>query len=151
MNYTKRPVTIQAWQLNLKDSKNIVQMYELVNNVDVSTMQMIAESYIHDEISRHGGLPIVTLEGKMIASDGDYIIRGIKGEFYPCKPDVFEKTYMPEIDAKEYIARLRKLANSGCDKEVVYKVAGEILCDALNLFGQEKLTKEFKDIVNLYE
>lgn len=151
MNYTKRPVTIQAWQLNLKDSKNIVQMYELVNNVDVSTMQMIAESHIHGEISRHGGLPIRTLEGKMIASDGDYIIRGIKGEFYPCKPDIFEKTYMPEIDAKEYISRLRKLANSGCDKEVVYKVAGEILCDALNLFGQEKLTKEFKDIVNLYE
>ena len=41
MNYTKKPVTIQAWQLNLKDPKNIIQMYELVNNVDVSTLQRL--------------------------------------------------------------------------------------------------------------
>lgn len=36
---------------------------------------------------------IDTLEGKMIANIGDWIIKGIKGEFYPCKPDIFEKTY----------------------------------------------------------
>lgn len=36
---------------------------------------------------------IWTLEGKMRASMGDYIIKGIKGEFYPCKPDIFEQTY----------------------------------------------------------
>ena len=151
MNYTKKPVTIQAWQLNLKDPKNIIQMYELVNNVDVSTLQMVAESHIQGEIRRHGGLPIKTLEGKMIASDGDYIIRGVNGEFYPCKPDIFEKTYMPEIDVKEYIMRLRKLATSGHDKEEVYKIAGEILCDALKLFGQEKLIKEFKSIEDWYK
>lgn len=40
-------------------------------------------------------LPIETLEGTMWASVGDYIIRGIKGEFYPCKPDIFEATYEP--------------------------------------------------------
>jgi hypothetical protein len=33
------------------------------------------------------------LEGEMIASIGDYIIRGVKGEYYPCKPDIFEATY----------------------------------------------------------
>ncbi|KKZ55878.1 hypothetical protein [Haemophilus haemolyticus] len=87
----------------------------------------------------------------MIASDGDYIIRGVNGEFYPCKPDIFEKTYMPEIDVKEYIMRLRKLATSGHDKEEVYKIASEILCDALKLFGQEKLIKEFKSIEDWYE
>ena len=38
-------------------------------------------------------LSIETLEGKMTASLGDWIIRGIKGEFYPCKPDIFEETY----------------------------------------------------------
>ena len=38
---------------------------------------------------------IRTLEGEHIASVGDYIIRGVKGEFYPCKPDIFEMTYEP--------------------------------------------------------
>lgn len=38
---------------------------------------------------------IETLEGKMEVSEGDYIIKGIKGEFYPCKPDIFEATYQP--------------------------------------------------------
>lgn len=36
---------------------------------------------------------IVTLEGKMEVSLGDYIIKGVQGEFYPCKPDIFEQTY----------------------------------------------------------
>lgn len=38
-------------------------------------------------------LQIKTLEGVMIANPGDYIIKGIKGEYYPCKPDIFEATY----------------------------------------------------------
>ena len=38
-------------------------------------------------------VPIETLEGTMRASVGDYIIKGVNGEFYPCKPDIFEKTY----------------------------------------------------------
>jgi hypothetical protein len=36
---------------------------------------------------------IDTLEGKMFVNDGDWVIRGVKGEFYPCKPDIFEATY----------------------------------------------------------
>ena len=36
---------------------------------------------------------IPTLEGDMKVTDGDWVIRGVKGEFYPCKPDIFEKTY----------------------------------------------------------
>lgn len=42
-----------------------------------------------------GWLEIRTLEGIMSASIGDWVIRGIKGEFYPCKPDIFEATYEP--------------------------------------------------------
>ena len=38
-------------------------------------------------------LIVFTLEGDMLASNGDWIIRGVKGEFYPCKPDIFEQTY----------------------------------------------------------
>ncbi len=41
----------------------------------------------------NGTITINTLEGKMTASEGDWIIKGVNGEFYPCKPDIFEKTY----------------------------------------------------------
>ena len=41
-----------------------------------------------------GGNPFIrTLEGDMTISKGDYVIKGVNGEFYPCKPDIFEKTY----------------------------------------------------------
>lgn len=43
----------------------------------------------------HGELLIATSEGDMIAREGDWIIKGVKGEFYPCKPDIFEATYEP--------------------------------------------------------
>ena len=46
------------------------------------------EDYIRD-------LKINTLEGGLYAEKGDYIIKGVKGEFYPCKPDIFEMTYEP--------------------------------------------------------
>ncbi len=41
------------------------------------------------------GLLIPTLEGLMTAREGDYVIRDVKGELYPCKPDIFEQTYEP--------------------------------------------------------
>jgi len=43
--------------------------------------------------NREGGCGIKTLEGVMQASPGDWIIRGVKGEIYPCKPDIFAATY----------------------------------------------------------
>ncbi|MDI5767642.1 hypothetical protein MJN71_20830 [Salmonella enterica subsp. enterica serovar Cerro] len=43
-------------------------------------------------------LIIETLEGKMKADVGDWIIKGVKGELYPCKPDIFEATYQPVIE-----------------------------------------------------
>jgi hypothetical protein len=43
-------------------------------------------------------LAVRTLEGVMEASPGDYVIRGVRGEFYPCKPDIFEATYEPVTD-----------------------------------------------------
>jgi len=44
-----------------------------------------------------GEIEINTLEGKMIGTIGDWIIKGVKGEFYPCKPDIFEATYEPVV------------------------------------------------------
>lgn len=51
------------------------------------------EHFRIDHAAVKGGLVIKTLEGNHLANIGDYIIKGVAGEFYPCKPDIFEKTY----------------------------------------------------------
>lgn len=73
--YRKKPVVIEAIQYNGK------------NKVEI---QRFMGRYL-DELVK--GLKIPTLEGDMFASVGDYIIKGVKGEFYPCKPDIFSQTY----------------------------------------------------------
>ena len=78
--YKKKPVVIEAMQLT-KD--NVVDVLSFCN----STGNIVASN--EDDM----GLSILTLEGTMTANIGDYIIRGVKGEFYPCKPDIFEQTY----------------------------------------------------------
>lgn len=74
MKYRKKPVEIDAIQWT---GDNKLEIFDFCNM-----------SYITDQELR-----IQTLEGSMIADKGDYIIKGVKGEFYPCKPDIFELTY----------------------------------------------------------
>jgi hypothetical protein len=50
----------------------------------------LGENETHPLAQRHW---VQTLEGPLVVSDGDWIIRGVKGEFYPCKPDIFAATY----------------------------------------------------------
>ena len=57
---------------------------------------IVIEAYQTDE-----ELEIETLEGVMKANKGDWIIKGVKGELYPCKPDVFDMTYEEVIDEEE--------------------------------------------------
>ena len=81
MKYRKKPVEIDAIQWV---SDNIEQVYEMLgDNLIINTDED------KDEVKHF----INTLEGKMEMSWGDYIIKGVKGEFYPCKPDIFELTY----------------------------------------------------------
>lgn len=51
--------------------------------------------YEPEKLNYPVGIRILTLEGSHIASPGDWIIKGVKGEFYPCKPDIFKETYVP--------------------------------------------------------
>lgn len=77
MKYRKKPVVVEAV---LFDGKNHDKVRDFANNGDVvSVRQYIVE--------------IRTLEGTMVGNVGDWIIKGVKGEFYPCKPDIFEMTY----------------------------------------------------------
>ena len=77
--FRKKPVMIEAIQWtgnNLEEIKDFMGYYEYAKK----------------------NLIIPTLEGKMIAQVNDWIIRGVQGEYYPCKPDIFEKTYEPVVD-----------------------------------------------------
>ncbi len=77
--YRKKPVVIEAVQYDGHNATEIVLW---------AKSSVITEDFL-------GGIEIPTLEGVMRADVGDWVIRGVKGEFYPCKPDIFEATYEP--------------------------------------------------------
>ena len=86
--YRKKPITIEAIQwtgLNLEEIKSFVG--------DSLQYDIIDTAWEVGKGRPHVLMKIKTLEGDMQASEGDYIIKGLRGEFYPCKPDVFEKKY----------------------------------------------------------
>ena len=85
MKYRKKPVEIEAIQWN---GEKVQEIVDFVGNS--CTVDMLQYSNTDRPIYT---LVIHTLEGNMTANAGDFIIKGVKGEFYPCKPDVFEQTY----------------------------------------------------------
>ena len=92
--YRKKPVVIEACLLeNTYDS--IFSAVEFVWDIGMETSIIGSDATIN-RIVESGGLIINTLEGDMLAKFGDYIIKGVNGEFYPCKPDIFKKTYEEE-------------------------------------------------------
>ena len=102
--FRKKPVVIEAFRLNERG--------------------LIAEDWFWDAVTRndiithcfgkhepdHAWCEIKTLEGTMIASAGDYIIQGVHGEIYPCKADIFQKTYT-EDKPKTNADRIRTMSN----------------------------------------
>lgn len=78
MKYRKKPVEIEAVQYTGDNFKEVCEFVGKILNMTDSEQNYII---------------IETLEGDMTASVGDFIIKGVHGEFYPCKPDIFEKTY----------------------------------------------------------
>lgn len=80
MKFRKKPVVIDAVQLQ-------------VGVESMSAVQAFTGGIARPEIG--GAMLIPTMEGNMRADIGDWIIKGVKGEFYPCKPDIFDATYEP--------------------------------------------------------
>ena len=68
-------------------------MFDFLTGTVNESMYTVGENFYIDFTKNESGLIIKTLEGEHIVSVGDYIIKGIEGEFYPCKPNIFEKTY----------------------------------------------------------
>lgn len=91
-SYTKLPVIVEAIQW---DGKNLKEVTSFISGkpVDLSEYAAVFAWERYENIISDKGLTINTLEGDMKASIGDYIIKGVNGEFYPCKPDIFNKTY----------------------------------------------------------
>lgn len=74
--FTKKPVTIEARRITTTDLLSIAE-------------------WCGGQARTSGRILIPTLEGTMQADPGDWVIRGVQGEFYPCKPDIFAATYAP--------------------------------------------------------
>jgi len=91
MKYRKKPVEIEAVLLE-SSHHSIAKAFDFMG-IPHRGRAIQSEKFYDYCKSLNGGLMIKTLEGEHFASWGDYIIKGIKGEFYPCKPDIFKLTY----------------------------------------------------------
>lgn len=93
MKYRKRPIEVEAWQIpGTEDSASRFSAPIWLVSALLSGKVMAL---------REGGVTIETLEGVLRGDVGDWIIQGVKGELYPCKPDIFDATYeaVPEARA----------------------------------------------------
>ena len=106
--FTKRPVTIEAAQL----TSDTAQWHDIYLWVEANTLGSFEPLDVIEGRKpcpssgvsidpRDGRLIISTLEGLHWADQGDWITRGIQGEFYPCNPDIFEATYEPAAEHVE--------------------------------------------------
>lgn len=111
---TKKPITVEALRW---DGNNLHEVQAFVG----------AGNWRHEPCGNYLG--IVTLEGEMMATQGDYIIKGIKGEFYPRKPDIFLASYNPH----------------GCSLEPI-PGAAESIADGLHLVNPNSFSSALEQI-----
>jgi hypothetical protein len=82
--FRKKPVVIEAAQVNSLDHDGVLDI-----------VRWCGGRAVGEEDHPTAMIAIDTLEGTMFADPGDWVIRGVQGEFYPCKPDIFDATYEP--------------------------------------------------------
>lgn len=85
MKYRKMPVVIEAFQLPEQENWELDYFFDWAEE----------NNFINWKSGKDGSLEITTLEGVLTASPGDFIIKGVGGEFYPCKKFIFKQTYEP--------------------------------------------------------
>lgn len=125
MKYTKKPITVEAWVWD--------ETRETLDALVSAGMEWTAYdgwAAGHKDRNTVTNLRIATLEGPMDARNGDRIVKGIAGEFYPVKPDIFEATYSPAVTGEGLVERARdKRRHSylGVDWEELQEYADRIL------------------------
>lgn len=102
--YRKKPVVIEAIQWNGTNADEVALFGAMAFETDALAWDYDAGAYVYpggriaflgEGGMQPGCLLVPTLEGDMLARPNDWIIRGVQGEFYPCKPDIFAATYEP--------------------------------------------------------
>ena len=132
--FVKKPVVVEAIQYN---GINITEVESFVGAKLPSVWLSVEDTQ----------LVIPTLEGDMKVSKGDYIIKGIKGEFYPCKPDIFKSIYNLVEDNNGILSegekRVRTTFNISASKTV--DIAKQLMAEAINL-----LSRDQNDVASYY-
>ena len=132
--FVKKPVVVEAIQYN---GINITEIESFL----VSKLPTVWSSVEDTQ------LIIPTLEGDMKVSKGDYIIKGIKGEFYPCKPDVFKSTYNVVEDNNGILSEGEKRVRTTFNvlSLATVDIAKQLMAEAINL-----LSRDQNDVASYY-
>lgn len=96
MKYRKKPIVIDVFHFTWPGKEEPLFIRNAIEEgvIDVVRVKNIGGSFVETKsASGEVSLRIKTLEGSMYAFEGDFIIKGVEGELYPCKPDIFNKTY----------------------------------------------------------
>ena len=133
--FVKKPVVIEAYQFDGN-----------IRSLDNFPISEVGKFKVSSENGQYY-LIIPTLEGDMKAVAGDWIIKGVKGEYYPCKPDVFKSTYNVVEDNNGILSegekRVRTNFNVSAAKTV--DTAKQLMAEAINL-----LSRDQNDIASYY-
>ena len=136
--FVKKPVIVEAIQYNG------INITEIESFIGAKLPSVWVSAWLSVEDTQ---LVIPTLEGDMKVSKGDYVIKGIKGEFYPCKPDVFKSTYNVVEDNNGILSegekRVRTNFNISSSKTV--DEAKKLMAEAINL-----LSRDQNDVASYY-
>ena len=140
MKYRKKPVVVDAVQwtgYNLAEVRCFAGGAAEINIYDAAWYAGVAPPHVD--------IVICTLEGNMKASIGDYIIKGVHGELYPCKPDIFEETYEP-VECEEDYCELNPCGL--CGGKPYENMAG-IFCEDCGM-GVSRYGKTNKQVVEAW-
>ncbi len=126
--WRKKPVIVEAFQWNDILARPIPDWWRKAGHIPSKKGDKVKFVPIKTTSEDITAVEIETLEGRMFAAPGDYIIKGIKGELYPCKPDIFEQTYEKVVPEYAYIppqTDLSKFVEKNEAKKI--KVEGNII------------------------
>lgn len=134
--YVKKPVVVEAYHLKDLSYTSVKECLEFMGqSVTMPTSPFMENKFVKDMfiVQEQNGVIIETLEGNHLARPDDYIIKGVHGEFYPCKPDIFHKTYspyqpMPTSLTGEDAERFKEaMAESKINEDAFYKALDNMI------------------------
>lgn len=130
--FRKKPVVVEAVQFT---GNNAYEILRLMPKDKKSTLVVSSSPGRNGRLSRTS-LHVMTLEGLMKVSPGDWVIRGVAGELYPCKPDIFAATYEP---ADVVCAICGKAGKEGL---ITIHMSGHRECLRAHLDGEKRIYKQ---------